>query len=161
MSTTRTVFREGLIAGVLGYAAVALVFVVLNLSQGLSAFFTPDALGRALLGNGGLDPVSPWAGVFAFNALHLAVSIAIGVLAAFIAHWAERDRDLATGLAFVMLVLGGIVPVASGAVMVELLHALRWSEALVGASAGAVAALGYLAWTHRDLVAAIFDEAEA
>ena len=108
MSTTRNdVFREGLIAGVLGYAAVALVFVVLNLSQGLSAFFTPDALGRALLGNGGLDPVSPWAGVFAFNALHLAVSIAIGLLAAFIAHWAERDRDLATGLAFVMLVLGG------------------------------------------------------
>ena len=162
MSTTkRTVFQEGLIAGVLGYASVAIVFAVLNVSQGLAPTFTPDVMGRALLGGGGLEPVSPWAAVLAFNALHLSLSIGIGFVAAFLASRAELDHDLAMGLVFFVMALGGFVPILSGTVMVEFLHALRWSEAVIGSLAGAVSALGYLGWVHRDLVLALFNEADA
>jgi hypothetical protein len=161
MTTTKShVFQEGLIAGVLGYAAVAIVFVVLNVSQGLSPVFTPGVMGRALLGGGGLDPVSPWAGVLAFNALHLGLSMLIGLVAAFLAQRAEDDHDLAMGLVFFVMVLGGFIPILSGTLMVELLHALKWSEAVIGSLAGAVAALGYLGWAHRKLVVALFREAE-
>ena len=161
MPTPRsTIVREGLIAGILGYAAVAIVFVILNVSQGLSPVHTADVLGRALLG-GAMDPVGPWGAVLAFNALHLLVSLGLGVVAAALAYRAELDHGLAMGLVFFVLAMGGFVPIFFGAVTVELLHALRWPEVVVGSLAGAVGTLGYLAYAHRDLVLALFREAEA
>lgn len=154
------VFREGLVAGLLGYVAVAAVFIILNVAQGLSPTHTPHVLGEALLG-GWMDPIEPWTAVLAFNGVHLLATLALGLGAAFLAARAELDHALAMGLVFFVLALGGFVPVFFGAVTVELLHALEWSEVLVGSVAGAVGTLGYLAWAHRGLVVDLFDEAEA
>lgn len=161
MTTTKsTILREGLVAGLLGYAAVALLFVVLNVSQGLSPVHTPRLLGDALLG-GLMDPVEPFAAVLAFNGLHLVVTLALGVAAAALAYRAELDHGLAMGLVFFVLALGGFVPIFFGALTVEFLHALHWSEVVAGSLAGAVGTLGYLAWAHRDLMLDLFREAEA
>jgi hypothetical protein len=108
-----------------------------------------------------MDPVGPWAAVLSFNALHLLVSLALGVGAAGLAYRAELDHGLAMGLVFFVLAMGGFVPIFFGAVTVEFLHALQWPEVVVGSLAGAVGTLGYLAWAHRDLVLALFREAEA
>ena len=159
-ATKSNILREGLIAGLLGYGAVALVFVILNVSQGLGPAHTPGALGDTLL-RGFMDPVEPWAAVLAFNGLHLLVSLLLGLGAAFLAYRAELDHGLAMGLVFAILALGGFVPIFVGAVTVEFLHALRWPEVVVGSLAGAVGTLGYLAWAHRGLVLDLFREAEA
>lgn len=152
--------REGLIAGILGYAAVAVVFVVLNVSQGLSPVHTPEVLGETLLG-GAMDPVGPWAAVLAFNGVHLLATLLLGVSMAFLAHRAEVDHALGMGLLFMVVAVGGWVPIFFGAVTVEVLHALRWPEVLLGSMTGALATLGYLGWNHRELVSALFREAEA
>lgn len=161
MTTSKsTILREGLVAGLLGYASVALLFIVLNVSQGLSPVHTPEVLGSTLL-QGFMDPVGPWAAVLAFNGLHLGVTLALGVGAALLAYRAEMDHALAMGLVFFLLALGGFVPIFFGAVTVEFLHALRWPEVVAGSVVGAVGTLGYLAWAHRGLVVDLFREAEA
>ena len=152
--------REGLIAGVLGYVAVAGVFLVLNVVQGVSAVHTPNVLGEALLG-GWMDPVEPMTAVLAFNGVHLVASLLLGLGAAFLAARAEVDHALAMGLVFAVLALGGFVPIFFGAVTVEFLHALQWPEVLMGSLAGAVGSLGYLTWAHWGLVVDLFEEAEA
>ncbi|MEQ9570370.1 MAG: hypothetical protein RLN75_09290 [Longimicrobiales bacterium] len=161
MSSLRTpYFREGLVAGILGYVAVAAVFVVLNVSQGLSPAHTPHVLGEALLG-GSMDPVEPWAAVIAFNGVHLLATLLLGLAMAYLAHRAELDHALGMGLLFLIVAVGGWVPIFFGAVTVEFLHALQWSEVLLGSVAGAVGTLGYLGWSHRELVHALFREVEA
>lgn len=161
MSTLRrSFFQEGLFAGILGYAAVAAVFVVLNVSQGLSPVHTPHVLGEALLG-GSMDPVEPWAAVLAFNGLHLAATLVLGLAMAYLVHRSELDHALGMGLLFFVVAVGGWVPIFFGAVTVEFLHALRWPEVVVGSAVGAAATLGYLGWAHRELVFALFREAEA
>ena len=161
MATQRAqVIREGMIAGLLGYIAVAAVFMVLNVAQGLSPVHTPHALGEALLA-GRMDPIETWTAVIAFNGVHLLATLLLGLGAAFLAARAELDHGLAMGLVFSVLALGGFVPIFFGAVTVEFLHALQWSEVLMGSVAGAVGTLGYLAWAHRALVVDLFEEAEA
>lgn len=153
------VIREGLVAGLLGYIAVAAVFVILNVAQGLSPVHTPHVLGEALLG-GWMDPLEAWTAVIAFNGVHLLATLLLGIGAAFLAARAELDHGLAMGLVFFVLAIGGFVPIFFGAITVEFLHALQWSEVLIGSVAGAVGTLGYLAWAHRALVLDLFEEAE-
>lgn len=155
----RRVFREGLIAGILGYLAVVALFAILNISAGEGLLHTPELLGSALLGNA-LDPGGA-APILAYNGLHLLVSLALGIGASFLAGRAESDHDLGSGLVFFVLALGGWVPIFFGAVTVEYLHALGWAEVLAGSAVGAFATLGYIALSHRSLVQALFDEAKA
>lgn len=161
MNTRRdVVLRQGVTAGLLAYGAVAAVFVVLNLAQGLDPLHTPRVLGSALLG-GGLDPVEPLAAVLAYNGLHVGVSLALGVVGALLAEKAEADHALGMGLVFAVLALGGWVPLVFGAVTVEVLGALRWGEVLLGTGAGGMALVGTLAWLHRGLLADLFGETAA
>jgi hypothetical protein len=153
----RRVLREGFVAGFLGYAAVVLLFAILNLLAGQGLFHTPRVLGSALLGPA-LDPPGP-APILAYNGLHLIVSLALGVGAAFLAGRAEEDHDLGSGLVFFVLALGGWVPIFFGALTVEWLQALTWTEVVAGSAVGAVATLGYVALSHRPLVRALFAEA--
>lgn len=152
--------RQGMAAGLLGYAGVVAVFALLNVAQGLDAFHTPRVLGGALLG-GGLDPAEPMAAILAYNGLHLLVSLAVGLVGAFLAEKAEGDHALAMGLVFCVLAMGGWVPIMFGAVTVELLGALQWAEVLLGTGTGALALVGTLAWLHRSLLGDLFREARA
>ena len=157
--TRRRVFREGLIAGVLGYLAVVALFAVADITSGEGLLHTPQMLGSALLGDV-LDPGSA-APILAYNGLHLLVSLALGLGASFLAGRAEDDHDLGSGLVFFVLAIGGFVPIFFGAVTVEYLQAMGWAEVIAGSALGAIATLGYIALSHRALVQALFDEAKA
>lgn len=150
--------REGFVAGLLGYAAVVTLFAVLNLMAGESPFHTASLLGSALLGSA-LDQPGAFGPILAYNGVHLLVSVALGVAAAFLAGRAEMDHDLGSGLVFGVLALGGWVPIFFGAVTVEYLHALTWVDVVAGSAVGAVATLGYIALAHRTLVRSLFEEA--
>jgi hypothetical protein len=160
--TTKQVILDGFVAGLLGYAAVVLLFASLNVASLQSVFHTPELLGRALLGGltDGTGPGSVLAPVLAFNGLHLVVSLVLGLVFSTLADMAEEDHGLGFGLIFAVIATGGFVPMFFGAVTVELLQAITWADVLAGSLVGAVATLGYLAWVHRELVRTLFAEAK-
>ncbi len=89
--TRKQLVLDGFIAGLLGYAAVVLLFAFVNLASMRGVFATPEALGRAILGttDRAAGPGGAMAPVLAFNGLHLLVSLALGMLVAFLAEQAE------------------------------------------------------------------------
>ncbi len=86
------VFNSGLVTGLIGYAAVALATAVLNIDVGRSPFYTAALFGSVLFYHV-TDPgaLLITAGpVFAYNALHLLVFLALGLLTAWLVSVAER-----------------------------------------------------------------------
>jgi hypothetical protein len=86
------VFAQGLVAGLIGFATVAVVMAVANLLLGRSPFHTAALLGSALF-YGLKDPyeLTIWPGpVLAYNGLHLLVFLGLGVGASWLARFAER-----------------------------------------------------------------------
>ena len=161
--TGKQVILDGFVAGLLGYAAVVLLFAFLNVASLQGVFHTPELLGRALLGgvtDGGSGPGSALAPVLAFNGLHLLISLALGLGVSALAERAEDDHALGFGLVFGIIAVGGFVPIFVGAITVELFGAITWRDVLAGSFAGALGTLGYVAWVHRDLVRALFSEAK-
>ena len=92
----RGTIKQGIVAGLLGFGAVAVVFALVNLGAGRSPLYTAAALGGALF-YGVADPavvsITPGA-VLAYSALHLGVFMAFGVLAAALATLADRGWQL-------------------------------------------------------------------
>jgi hypothetical protein len=83
---------QGLIVGLIGYAAVALFFAIYNLAAGRSPFYTAALFGGALF-YGLRDPaqVNVWPGaVLAYNGVHLLIFLALGTIASWLAYLAER-----------------------------------------------------------------------
>jgi hypothetical protein len=84
------------IAGLIGFATVAVVFAVVNVAAGRSPFYTAALLGNALR-DGGIDPATvgvTLGSVVTYSALHLVVFIAFGALAASLATLADRGWQL-------------------------------------------------------------------
>lgn len=98
-------FRQGLVAGLLGYAAVVLFFALVNALSGRPVFHTAGVLGSALFyGAKALSEVGTTAGpVLAFNGLHLVVCVAFGILAAWLTRFAELGEPFLYGAALVLV----------------------------------------------------------
>jgi hypothetical protein len=94
------VLTQGLVAGLVGYAAVVLFFIVANLVAGRSPFHTAAALGSALF-HGLSDParlvIEPGP-VLAMNGLHLVLSLAVGTVVAWLL--SETERHHSFGISF-------------------------------------------------------------
>lgn len=157
------VMKEGFVAGLLGYAAVVLLFLVLNAASGLPLFHTPAVLGGALFsGLEGTDAVSLEPGpIIAYNGVHLLVSLLMGFGAAWLLLEAERFHSLWYVIFFVFLAAGIYVVALFGAFAVEIRHVVSWGTVVVGSAAGAGAILGYLLWAHRGLAGELQREATA
>lgn len=85
------VWWQGFVAGLVGYAVVALFFGVMNVVSGESFFLTAALLGHSLLGTevaSAVEIVRP-APVFAYNGLHLLLFLAFG----FAASWAVEEVE--------------------------------------------------------------------
>lgn len=92
----RGLFKQGIVAGLIGFAAVAVVFALVNLGAGRSPWYSAAVLGGALfydVADPTLVSVTPSA-VVAYSALHLGVFIAFGLLAAELATLADRGWQL-------------------------------------------------------------------
>lgn len=95
-NTWREVLEQGSIAGLIGFATVAVIFAVLNVAQGKSPFYTAALLGASVF-YGATDPaqvvVAPPA-VIAYNGLHLLVFLVFGIIASALASIADRGWHL-------------------------------------------------------------------
>lgn len=102
------IVRDGVLAGVIGATGVALWFFVADLLL-RSAFYTPIALGRALITLLGSGPApGPVELVIIYTIVHYVAFIAVGLLASVIVHVAEREPSVLAGglILFVAIEIG-------------------------------------------------------
>lgn len=141
---TASFLMEGLVAGLVGYVAVVLFFVVVNLVAGRSIFYTAALLGSGLLAGMPPEgaPVVTVGPVVAYNMVHLLVFLALGIFGAFVVVKTERFPAL-----WVLALLGAIVVGASA-----LMALFFWAAPLLGGGAwwqlvvASVLAAGLMAW---------------
>ena len=149
MGRSRTI-RDGLIVGLIAYAAVALFYSVFDLLAARGSLYTVDLLGRALF-QGLRDPsvlmfpiARDWTAILLYNAFHLLVSLGIGlVVVTLIAH-AERYPAQAL-LVLVMIVAGGVLTVFAVGYLTESVRPLLpWWSIVVANVVAVVLAGAYL-----------------
>jgi len=154
-SETSDVYREGIVAGILGAATIALWFFVLDVF-GDRPFYTPTVLGTVLFRHGvGLDqaqalPIS-FEMVLVYTWVHGLVFCLIGGVASRLLALAERNLNLGFGvlLLFVIFEFGFV-----GAAFIfaePVLHALTWPAILIGNLLAAAAMAGYFWRRHPNL----------
>jgi hypothetical protein len=139
------VVREGVIAGILGAAAVAAWFGILDIFRG-EALRTPALLGAAFLH----EPHRTTA-VIGYTFVHGIAFIVFGLLAAFLVEAAERQPMFVFALvilftAFEVFVFGAIVIAASW-----VLDELSGWAIFVGNVVASAAMLGFFSFRHRAL----------
>jgi hypothetical protein len=107
--SNRSVVRQGLIVGLIASVAVALFYAVFDQFAARGWLYTVDLLGKAVF-RGLRDPailqlpVEPdMAVVLRYNALHLAVSLAIGLVVTGLLEYADRHPSRAPLCAFVIV----------------------------------------------------------
>ena len=148
-------YREGMIAGVLGAAAVAAWFLLLDALAG-RPLWTPTVLGTALFRRGaGLDaaatlPVSLEM-VWMFTWVHGLVFAALGGIAARMLGYVERHPSTGFGV-LLLFVVFQFVFIAAATVFAEpVLRVLSAWSILVANLIAAGAMTAYLRWRHPDL----------
>jgi len=148
----RSVLREGIVAGLIGAAVVAVWFLFFDIARG-RPFLTPGLLGAAVF-QGVTNPTGleiTVANVVGYTLIHGLAFIAFGVVAASLMAISEREPTLF--VAFVILFAAfevfffGVV----GALGRSMLGALVWWAILIGNLLASLAMLWYLFRAHRAL----------
>jgi hypothetical protein len=143
---TKRVLAGGLFAGLIGYAAVVVLFAVINLAAGRSPFHTPAVFGAALFY--GLDDPSSLritAGpVLAYNMVHILAFAALGLLGSWLAAQAERHPAVRFAVLFLLLFVAGHLYVALLIFAQHLLTGAVWLQVGFVSVAAAVAMGWYL-----------------
>jgi hypothetical protein len=149
-------YRQGIEAGILGAATIAVWFFLVDLISGRPLFYTPNVLGTAIFRHGaGLDQPEALAisfeMVLVYTWVHGLVFCVIGGIAAKLLAIAERDVNTGFGilLLFVIFEFGFV-----GAALVfaeSILHAIAWLSVLVGNLLAAAAMAAYFWRQHADL----------
>jgi hypothetical protein len=148
----RSVLREGIVAGLIGAAVVAMWFFVFDLLRG-RPFLTPTLLGSFVFFGvntpAGLDPaLGP---ILGYTVLHGLAFVAFGVVAATMMAMSEREPALF--IAFVILFAAfevfffGVLSVLGRAMQA----ALVWWAVLIGNLLASIAMLWYFFRAHRAL----------
>jgi len=156
------VLLQGLVAGLIGYLAVAVFFLIFNLIGGQSPLHTAAALGSALFY--GLDDpaqlvIEPGP-IIAFNGLHLMLSLVAGMIASWLLFETERHHFIWYFVFFVFLAGFVYSLVAIGIIGAEIAHVVPWWSVLVANIVWIAGLGGYLWFQHRGLVGALRREEE-
>jgi len=153
-SRTTALYQEGLVAGLVGAATIALWFLILDSLSG-RPLYTPTVLGTALFRRGGTTPLSEILPnlemVLMFTWVHGLVFVAIGRIVARLLALAERQPSVGFGILmlFVFFEFGFIV--AAMFFAEPILHALAWPAVLVANILAAAAMGGYFWLRHPNL----------
>lgn len=143
---SRTI-RDGVIVGLIAYAAVALFYSVFDFLAARGTLYTVDLLGRALF-RGLRDPSilmfpieRDLTAILLYNTFHLVISLLVGLVVVSMVAQAERYPSQAL-LVLVMIVAGGVLTVFAVGYMTESVRPLLpwWSIAFANALAALLAA---------------------
>jgi hypothetical protein len=150
------VYSEGIIAGVIGAATIAIWFLILDTIYG-RPLHTPTVLGTALFRNGeGLAspeklPISMEMTLM-YTWVHVLAFCVIGGIASKLLALAEQNLNVGFGilLFFVIFEFGFVV--AATVLAEPVLHALAWPAVLVGNLLAATAMALYFWRRHPNLI---------
>jgi len=150
MTTPNRTVREGLVVGLIGYAAVAIFYSAFDFLAGRGTLYTVDLLGKAVF-RGLRDPtvlqfpIAVDAGaVFSYNALHLVTALAIGLVVTLLVGYAE-ERPARAYPVLAVLVGGFVVTVAAVGMLTTSMRAvLPWWSIVVANALATVLAGSYL-----------------
>jgi len=154
MPGTNRVVREGLLVGMIAYAAVAVFYAAFDFLAARGPLFTVNLLGLAVFEGvrdpgilQGYIPVNLTA-VFWYNALHLAASLVIGLVVVLLVSEAERQPSRSR-LVLLTIVGGFLVTILAVGQLTEPIRALLPFWSIVVANALAVVVAGrYLTRRH-------------
>jgi hypothetical protein len=94
----RSIARDGITAGLIGATAVAIWFLIVDTIAG-HPLHTPRVLGTALFSVlGPLGSEGSAVHILAYPVFHYVAFIVIGIIAAAIIHWSEREPTVLAGL---------------------------------------------------------------
>ena len=151
---TMSLAQEGMIAGLIGAATVALWFLLVDALAG-RPLYTPTVLGTALFRRGAAPPLAEVMPniemVWMFTWVHGLVFLAIGGAVAWLLGYIERHPHVGFGILmlFVFFEFGFI---AAAMLFAEpILHALAWPAVLVANTLAAATMGGYFWMRHRNL----------
>jgi heme A synthase len=113
MSSPNRTIRDGIVVGLIGYAAVALFYSMFDLLAARGTFYTVNLLGRAVF-RGLRDPevlmfpvTLDVAAIVSYNSLHLALALIIGLVVTWLVGYAEEHPP--RRFAVVLVIIAGFV----------------------------------------------------
>jgi hypothetical protein len=113
MSSPNRTIRDGIVVGLIGYAAVALFYSMFDLLAARGTFYTVNLLGRAVF-RGLRDPevlmfpvTLDVAAIVSYNSLHLALALIIGLVVTWLVGYAEEHPSRRFGV--VLVIIAGFV----------------------------------------------------
>lgn len=127
------VLAQGLGTGLIGAAAVAIWFFVLDIGTS-RPFYTPAALGSALFA-GATSPAEvqvDWATIGAYTVVHLAAFAVVGVALTWVAARLEQTPSMWLLAVMAFIVLEGLFVATAGVVSAWVLGAIGWWAVAVG-----------------------------
>jgi len=143
--------HDGLVVGVLAFASVAACYTLFDFLAARGALFTVNLLGRAVF-RGLRDPMVlqyPVAldggAVMQYNALHLALSLIIGLVVVRLVGHGERNPSQARAVLGVILAGFVVTILAVGWLSTSIRPLLPWWSIVVANSAAVVVGAAYLA----------------
>lgn len=150
--TGNRIIREGMIAGAIGAASVAIWFLVIDLIAG-RILYTPAALGSAVfLQAESPETISMSAGIIAgYTVFHVLGFIAVGVLAAAIVLRAEAEPSLLLGAVLLFVTLEAFAIGLIAILAAWLLDTIGWWTVAAANLIAAVAMGTYLWRAHPAL----------
>jgi hypothetical protein len=148
----RSVLREGVVAGLIGAAVVALWFFVYDIARG-TPFRTPTLLGAFVFFGiqtpTGLDPAAGL--ILGYTVLHGLAFIAFGVIAASLMAMSEREPALFIGFIILFACFEAFFFAMVQVFGLSKTGELTWWSVLVGNLLASVAMLWYFFRAHRAL----------
>lgn len=158
MTPARRTIREGLVVGLIAAVSVALFYAIFDFLAARGTFFTVDILGKAVF-QGLRDPsilmlpVRPDpSAILQYNALHLLISLAIGLVVTGLVGYAERHPSRARLVALV--IVGGflVTVLAVNALVAPIRPLVPWWS-IVAANVVAVVLAGLYLMRRRPGIA--------
>lgn len=150
MITARGTVRDGLVVGLIGYAAVALFYSGFDVLAARDPLYTVDLLGKAVF-RGLRDPgvllfPLPLDGtaIFLYNAFHLVLGIGIGLAVTALAGEAER-HPARSPVVLLALITGFVVTIAVvGLLTAPMRPVLPWWSIVVANALAVIVAGAFL-----------------
>jgi len=157
---TNSILRQGIIAGLIGAAVVAVWFLVVDSVAG-RALFTPAALGSALLNGTGPPPGVEFSSVtiLGYSLFHLAGFLLAGVVGSLLMTQAEKSPHLVFGIILLFVIVETFFIFMVAMLGSWLMEELAWWSVLVGNVLAALSMGGYLLKVHPVLRAGLTDDA--
>jgi hypothetical protein len=152
----RSVLREGIVAGLIGAAVVAVWFFLFDIARG-KPLLTPGLLGAFVFQGvhdaAGVEPaLLP---ILGYTILHGFAFMAFGVIAASLIAVAERERALFVAFVILFAAFEVFFVAVLGAFGQSILGAVVWWSVLVGNLLASIAMLGYLFRLDHSLPASL------